>query len=273
MDLLGSDRATFAEAFKDCEVLLHTASPFFYNAEDGQKDLVDPALEGTKKVLGAAKDAGVSFVVVTSSSASVSVGVAPADPVKGFSAEDWSDVEKLRSWNAWYPLSKTLAEQAAWSETAQLGLPLSTICPCQIFGPVLQPGINTSSKKIYDLLNGVPAKAPNSYMTYVDVRDVAALHIAAAQAKTEGKRIMAVAGALHHRETCAILKTARPTANVPALVDGDAEDGSAPAEAPAPSAPWDTTEAAALGVVFRTAQDTFEATVMTLPEDNAGDEL
>ena len=47
-DLHGSDQATFAAAFSDCEVLLHTASPFFYDVEDGQKELVDPAVDGTK---------------------------------------------------------------------------------------------------------------------------------------------------------------------------------------------------------------------------------
>ena len=84
--------------------------------------------------------------------------------------------------------------------------------------------MNTSSGKIFDLLNGKPAKAPNSDMSYVDVRDVAALHIAAAQTKAEGKRVMANAGSMHHRKLCEILKAARPTANVPSLVEGDAED-------------------------------------------------
>lgn len=81
-------------------------------------------------------------------------------------------------------------------------------------------------------------------MTYVDVREVvAALHIAAASAKVSRKRIMAVAGALHHREICALLKAFVPTSNVPTLVEGDAEDGSSLAEAPVPSAQYDVSEA------------------------------
>lgn len=266
-DLLKSDRAAFAAAFQGCEVLLHTASPFFYNVEDGQKELVDPAVNGTRKVLGAASDAGVNFVVVTSSSASVSVGTEPSDATRGWSSADWTDVEKCRGWNAWYPLSKALAEKAAWSVAAESAFSLCTICLCQIFGPLLQPRLNTSSRKIYDLLNGKPAKAPNTNLTYVDVRDVAAIHIAAANAKHSDKRVMAVAGSLHHRDLCSMLKALKPASGVATLVDGDAEDGSAPAEPPAASTPWDTTEAAALGCTFRSPQETFEATVASLPED------
>ena len=41
-DLLGSDQAVFAAAFSDCEVLLHTASPFFYDVEDVKVEKLHP---------------------------------------------------------------------------------------------------------------------------------------------------------------------------------------------------------------------------------------
>ena len=34
--------------------MFHTASPFFLNVEDAQRDLLDPALKGTANVMGAA---------------------------------------------------------------------------------------------------------------------------------------------------------------------------------------------------------------------------
>lgn len=51
-------------------------------------------------------------------------------------------------WHRWYPLSKTLAERAAWSfmETNGPGFTLAVMNPCLITGPALQDGMNTSTE-------------------------------------------------------------------------------------------------------------------------------
>ena len=52
--------------------MLHVASPYIVTVKDPQRDLVDPAVDGTKAVLEAAKAAGtVKRVVLTSSVAAV----------------------------------------------------------------------------------------------------------------------------------------------------------------------------------------------------------
>ena len=45
-DLL--DDGSYAEAMKNCRVVIHTASPFITNYNDAQKDLIEPAVRGTK---------------------------------------------------------------------------------------------------------------------------------------------------------------------------------------------------------------------------------
>lgn len=51
---------------------MHTASLYSLDTKDPQKDLVEPALEGTRNVLGACKKAGsVKRVVLTSSMAAI----------------------------------------------------------------------------------------------------------------------------------------------------------------------------------------------------------
>lgn len=51
-----------------CNVVFHTASPFWTKVLDPQRDLVDPAVAGTKNVMMAARDAkSVTRVVLTSS--------------------------------------------------------------------------------------------------------------------------------------------------------------------------------------------------------------
>lgn len=57
----------FDEVVRGADFVLHTASPFFTETSDPQKDLVDPAVNGTTTVLNAAGKAGIKRVVVTSS--------------------------------------------------------------------------------------------------------------------------------------------------------------------------------------------------------------
>jgi nucleoside-diphosphate-sugar epimerase len=57
----------FDNVVRGADFVLHTASPFFTETSDPQKDLVDPAVNGTTNVLNAAGKAGIKRVVVTSS--------------------------------------------------------------------------------------------------------------------------------------------------------------------------------------------------------------
>lgn len=69
-DLL--EAGSYAEAMKGCDVVFHTASPFTSNISDPQRDLVDPAVKGTRNVLETANETkSVKRVVVTSSCASI----------------------------------------------------------------------------------------------------------------------------------------------------------------------------------------------------------
>ena len=57
---------SYDEAMKGCELVFHTASPFINTVKDPQKDLVDPALIGTKNVLGSVNSTeSVKRVVLT----------------------------------------------------------------------------------------------------------------------------------------------------------------------------------------------------------------
>ena len=63
----------FDEAMQGCELVIHTASPFVIKGlKDAQKELVDPAVMGTKNVLDAAnRVTSVKRVVLTASVVSV----------------------------------------------------------------------------------------------------------------------------------------------------------------------------------------------------------
>lgn len=74
LDLFEADLlkpGSFEPAMKNCSVVHHVASPFLMaeKIKDGQKDMVDPALQGTRNVLNSVNSTeGVKRVVLTSTS-------------------------------------------------------------------------------------------------------------------------------------------------------------------------------------------------------------
>jgi len=170
--------AGWREAATGCTYVLHIASPFPSVSPKNDAELVQPARDGTLRVLAAAREAGVRRVVMTSSTAAVAYGRGGRE--EPFTEADWSD-ETNRSDTSGYERSKTIAERAAWTWMKEQGqaLKLVTICPGAVLGPVLGPDRSASIDIIARLLDGsVPGLARFGW-PLVDVRDVAALHLLA----------------------------------------------------------------------------------------------
>lgn len=55
---------------------------------------------------------------------------------------------------AWYPISKALAEKAAWKFAGETGLDVVVINPGCVFGKSKQPRLNTSSGVLLNLIQG-----------------------------------------------------------------------------------------------------------------------
>jgi nucleoside-diphosphate-sugar epimerase len=83
-----------------------------------------------------------------------------------------------------YQYSKTLAEKQAWKMAeAQGRWDLVVLCPGFVIGPSLSPASDSGSLAVFDqLLNGyMLLGVPDLGFTLVDVRDVAAAHVKAAE--------------------------------------------------------------------------------------------
>jgi dihydroflavonol-4-reductase len=179
----------FDEPASGCEYVIHTASPYQIDVVDPQRDLVDPAVNGTLSLLRACADSGsVRRVVLTSS------GAAITDRADGHvnTEGDWNTRSSLTR-NPYY-YSKTLAEQAAWEYMARHrpGFDLVVINPFYVIGPSLGPAANTSHGFLTGVTNGrVPAILALDF-ALVDVRDVAAAHVAAMERPdADGRHIVA----------------------------------------------------------------------------------
>ena len=115
-------------------------------------ELIRPAVDGTLRVLRAARDAGVKRVVQTSSFAAVGYGHGHRDAE--YDETDWTDVNGPAVQP--YMKSKTLAERAAWDfiEREGDGMELAVVNPVGIFGPALNGDLSTSIELVKRMLEG-----------------------------------------------------------------------------------------------------------------------
>ncbi|EKO33066.1 diaminohydroxyphosphoribosylaminopyrimidine deaminase [Leptospira santarosai] len=178
---------SFLNAIQDkggVELILHTASPFFIDRiKNPQKELVEPAVFGTKNVLESANASpSVKRIVLTSSVAAVMGDNVEtlSIPNHRVSEENWNTTSSLK--HQPYPYSKTLAEKEAWKiADAQSKWDLITINPSFVMGPsVSDRADGTSVNFMLSMINGKFAPGvPDIMIGFVDVRDVAKAHILA----------------------------------------------------------------------------------------------
>lgn len=196
----------WAEAVAGCEYVQHVASPFPIGQPKDENELIRPAVDGTLRVLKAARDAGVKRVVQTSSFAAVGYGHGHRDTP--YDETDWTDVDGPAVQP--YMKSKTLAERAAWDfiEREGNGMELAVVNPVGIFGPALNSDLSTSIELVKRMLEGKLPGAPRLYLGAIDVRDVAGLQVKAmTDPAAAGQRFLATAGgALSMFEMSGILR-------------------------------------------------------------------
>ena len=196
-DLL--DSGSFDEAMRDCELVIHTASPFFVTGiKDPQEQLIRPAREGTRNVLESAnRTATVKRVVLTSSVVAVygdnaDIALAPGGV---FTETEWNVTSS--SAHQPYAYSKTIAEKEAWAiATEQNRWDLLTINPGWILGPsVSKRRDSLSINTMVQLGDGTfKTGVPELHNGLVDVRDVASAHIKAGYTPRASGRHIVVSG-------------------------------------------------------------------------------
>ena len=188
---------SFKEAMSGCELVIHTASPFKISGiKNAQKELVEPALEGTRNVLESVnKTESVKRVVLTSSVVAVFGDAIDIHKTQNgiFTEEHWNFSSSVK--HQPYSYSKTLAEKLAWEMAGkQNRWDLLTINPGLIMGPSLSKRTDsTSIDLMIQLATGkFKSGVPTGEMGFVDVRDVAKAHILAGFTSTSSARHLCV---------------------------------------------------------------------------------
>jgi dihydroflavonol-4-reductase len=177
------------------EHVIHAASPYVVSVDDPQRDLVDPALNGTRSVLESAAASGsVRRIVVTSSFAAVT-----DEPEGRFDETIWNEASSLTR-NPYY-FAKTLAERAAWDFAAgQSAIRVVSINPTLVIGTSLVPSLNESN----GVLAGYTTRQYPGIMSLryglVDIRDVALAHRLAIETGEASGRYLCTAGVWSMRQ-------------------------------------------------------------------------
>lgn len=167
------DYDTLTPAVQGCEGIFHLATPVPEDKiVDPESEVLNTAVKGTLNVLKICSAAKVHKLVVMSSNAAVDFNPNwPQDILKDESC--WSDKEFCKENGDWYSIAKITAEQLALEYAVEKGLNVVTLCPPLVFGPLLQPTVNTSSKFLIYVIKGGSDVMNNRLWHIVDVRDVA----------------------------------------------------------------------------------------------------
>ncbi len=186
-DIVGLDVRTFdpfVEACRGVDVLVHVAATYDMRptgASESQSMLRD-STEGAANAVRAAAWAGVPKVVLTSSVAALP-RVRPQDPP--VTEADWATDLAVPYFRA-----KTEGERAAWKAAEETGIKLVTLLPGTVGGPDFHRRTPSLGMIESIMLGSMRLGAPNTNIAYVDVRDVAAAHVLAAERDVEGRFII-----------------------------------------------------------------------------------
>ncbi|MCJ1405848.1 hypothetical protein MMC11_009078 [Xylographa trunciseda] len=222
----------FDEAVKGVVAVIHTASPIDFSLKSWDH-FVPIAVAGAAGILlSAYKHAGPqleSFVLTSSVAAIVDPSKKPYD----FTEADWNtySVAKAKEQGEeapsglLYQASKTEAERAIWTfrdEYKTLAKPpfaISAVNPGVVVGPPVQPpptasSLNETLRPTWAVFSGASTTIPPTIgsASYVDVRDVAAIHVWCAEHPTEsnGQRYLMANGRGTPQAAADILRKAYP---------------------------------------------------------------
>lgn len=172
-----TDFDSLRAASEGCDWVFHVAAVADYWRADASR-MFEVNVEGTRRVLQAAREAGVKRVVFTSSAAAV--GLRDDRPA------DENDPFNLPPERFPYGYSKVLAEEVVQAAVAD-GQEVVTVNPVVVLGP---GDLNVISGdfvlKVKRLQWTIPV--PPGGVAVIDVRDVARMQIAAAQRGKVGER-------------------------------------------------------------------------------------
>ncbi|KAL5981979.1 NADPH-cytochrome p450 reductase [Asimina triloba] len=251
-DLL--DYNSLLQAIDGCRGVFHTACPVIEDA----RLVLEASVTGTRNVVKACGEVGVSRLVLTSSWGAVYMDPSRSKDVV-LDDKCWSDLEFCKNSKHWYCYGKTAAEQAAWELAREKGVDLVVVNPVLVLGPLLQPTVNASTMHILKYLNGSTKTYVNAVQAYVDVRDVALAHLLVFESPTAAGRYLCGETCLHRADVVQILSDLFPHYPIPTVCSDKIKAREGPYK-------LSSQRLKDLGMVFTSISECLQETVESLQE-------
>ncbi|RLV94549.1 putative NADPH-dependent methylglyoxal reductase GRP2 [Spathaspora sp. JA1] len=210
-------------------VFIHTASPVTFVADDVERDIIQPAIAGTKNALEAIHKYApqITRVVITSSLGAVFGFEKYFEPEKVYDEDSWNPIDYqtslLNPRNGYYG-SKKFAELAAveFVKSVKPKFDISFVNPSFVFGPQAyevkdKSQLNLSAEVVNKVLklkstDEIPVFAGR----FVDVRDVARAHIVAFTSQdTINQRLLMIESLASNEEIAYYINRHFPEINIP----------------------------------------------------------
>ncbi|XVF05794.1 hypothetical protein REPUB_Repub05bG0203300 [Reevesia pubescens] len=112
----------------------------------------------------------------------------------------WTNIEYCKQNELWYPISKLLAEIAAWEFSKEKGLDVVVVNPIPdtVMGPNIPPNLNASMVILLRLLQGCKETYQDFSIGFVHYKDVALAHILVYENKSATGRHICVEAISHY---------------------------------------------------------------------------
>lgn len=209
-------KGRYDEPLKGCDAVIHSATPLSHKLSgkefDGERDMLRPGMDGTRELLESILKydnlSSIQCLVLTSSMSAAAPNPEPA--IKDES--HWSDDEAQLARGNYYGCLKTRQEKLCheWAKEHQGTGALAdsfrfvAVCPTMIIGPPVgadQIGFTYTPSgtmgSLHRWLTGGRPNAPNDSMSFIDVKDCAAMHVAAVENRNIVGRYFAVVESWH----------------------------------------------------------------------------
>ena len=171
-----TDAAAVRTAIAGCDAVLHAAAVYSYDARDARR-MRRVNARATEVVLGAAREAGLDPIVYVSSYVAllppvgVLSGASPVGRPRGAYASSKAETERI---------VRNLQDE---------GVPIATTYPGMVWGPC-DPHLGETAAFARSVLRGLVPLVPPGELPIVDVRDVAAAHVAVLEAGRGSRRLL-----------------------------------------------------------------------------------
>ena len=206
------DKASFGPAMQGCSGLIVCAgSPAV------KPETIDLMAAIAENVTEAALEAGISRAVYTSSTGSTNPP--EGEPELKNEVDHWSDPDLQLEQKKYAAVGKTRLDRTVLDKMAASGgaFRVCTINPTMIVGPSYKPEPEGSFVRFATIVRGerFADKIPNSSLSYIDVRDLAALHVNALENDQASGRYFGVKQSWHWREILGALERVHPDYKMP----------------------------------------------------------